>query len=101
MSDQEFLEICRLIASRDTGGQWTDEKANAIEFAYADPRYVVSRLWSILAERWVPVQANETVWNGASRLRVAGNVLLFDFSETSEIEIAIPDGYALCRKVQP
>ncbi len=49
MSDQaEFLELCRLAASPGSGGQYTDEKLNAIEQVESDARGVVSRLLAIL-----------------------------------------------------
>ena len=47
MTDTEFLEMCRLAAGHDTGGQWTDEKADAIEAVESDPRGAVRRLLAL------------------------------------------------------
>jgi hypothetical protein len=43
--DAEFLEMCRLAAGEDTGGQWTDEKIDAIDTVKANSRFVVRRLF--------------------------------------------------------
>ena len=39
--------MCRLAAGHDTGGQWTDEKADAIEAVESDPRGAVRRLLAL------------------------------------------------------
>ena len=59
MTDAEFLEMCRLATAADTGGQWTDEKIDAIEQCQADPRGVVTRLYKMLAAMTQRAEAAE------------------------------------------
>ena len=59
MNDAEFLEMCRLAASRDTGGRWTDEKIDAIEEVNVDPRGAVRRLYGMLAAERARAEAAE------------------------------------------
>ena len=44
MTDAEFLRMCQMCASHDTGGQYTDEKLTAIEKLEMAPRCFVRRL---------------------------------------------------------
>jgi hypothetical protein len=48
--EETFLEMCRLAAGQDTGGQWTDEKIDAIEAIELDPRAAVRRLFKMYNE---------------------------------------------------
>ena len=48
--EETFLEMCRLAASEETGGQWTDEKIDAIEAVELDPRAAVRRLFEMYSE---------------------------------------------------
>ena len=56
VNDQEFLEMCRLAAAPSSGGQWTDEKLDAVEAVKSDPTGVVSRLMAILSAAQAPQQ---------------------------------------------
>lgn len=48
--EESFLEMCRLAASEETGGQWTDEKIDAIEAVELAPRDAVRRLFEMYTE---------------------------------------------------
>jgi hypothetical protein len=48
--EETFLEMCRLAAGQDTGGQWTDEKVDAVEAVELDPRAAVRRLFEMYSE---------------------------------------------------
>ena len=52
MNDDEFLEMCRLAAGPDTGGQCTDKKIDAVEQVEADPRGTVRRLYGLYMAEW-------------------------------------------------
>lgn len=46
--EAKFLRMCVVAASPDSGGQWTDEKIEAVEALQADPRGVVLKLLEVL-----------------------------------------------------
>ena len=63
MTDTEFLEMCRLAAGHDTGGQWTDEKADAIEALASDPRGAVRRLLALYNAAAQEVERLQAAWS--------------------------------------
>jgi len=48
--EESFLEMCRLASSEDTGGQWTDEKIDAVEAVELDTRLILRRLFEMYTE---------------------------------------------------
>ena len=66
MNDDEFLEMCRLAAGPDTGGQWTDKKIDAVEQVEADPRGTVRRLYGLYMAEW---QRHEVTAAGMRQMR--------------------------------
>jgi hypothetical protein len=71
----------------------------ALKAALAESTRILELLNS--EPRWMPVRENQTIWNMANRLRVAGNAIFIDMSDLGEMEIPLPAGYALCRLSQP
>ena len=66
MNDDEFLEMCRLAAGPDTGGQCTDKKIDAVEQVEADPRGTVRRLYGLYMAEW---QRHEITAAGMRQMR--------------------------------
>lgn len=57
--EAEFLEMCRLASSQDTGGQWTDEKIDAIDTVKGNARFAVRRLFGIYTAQRERAEAAE------------------------------------------
>lgn len=87
MEEQEFLEMCRLAGADDSGGQWTDEKIEAIEAVKADARGVVWRLLRMYrTEQQRAEQAEFTVSIRDEQLQVSRDVEKYLRTVIDELE---------------
>lgn len=69
MDDVKFLEMCRLAATHDTGGQWTNEKIDAVDAVNDDPRGTVRRLYELFVaatDRTKKAESSAATWQHRS-----------------------------------